>query len=131
MRDRCRRRRLVWPNGAVAQGFSAEDPESLRGPQFGAAWADEVGKWRQADATFASNIGSYKVDATSLSAFAGTNVGNFFVRGMASVSDLSYDSIRRNVVLGPVTRVASGGTSGGNFSTSLAVGASTHELVAR
>jgi phage terminase large subunit-like protein len=46
------RRRLVWPNGAVAQGFSAEDPESLRGPQFAAAWADEVGKWKQADAAF-------------------------------------------------------------------------------
>ena len=46
------RRRLVWPNGAVAQGFSAEDPESLRGPQFAAAWADEVGKWRQAEAAF-------------------------------------------------------------------------------
>lgn len=46
------RKRLVWPNGAVAQGFSAEDPEALRGPQFEAAWADEVGKWRQADAAF-------------------------------------------------------------------------------
>lgn len=46
------RKRLVWPNGAVAQGFSAEDPEALRGPQFAAAWADEVGKWRQADAAF-------------------------------------------------------------------------------
>lgn len=46
------RKRLVWPNGAVAQGFSAEDPDSLRGPQFAAAWADEAGKWRQADATF-------------------------------------------------------------------------------
>ena len=46
------RRRLVWPSGAVAQGFSAEDPESLRGPQFEAAWADEVGKWRRADETF-------------------------------------------------------------------------------
>lgn len=40
------RRRLVWPNGAVALGFSAEDPEALRGPQFEAAWADEIGKWR-------------------------------------------------------------------------------------
>ena len=37
---------LVWPNGAVAQMFSAEDPESLRGPQFAAAWCDEVAKWR-------------------------------------------------------------------------------------
>lgn len=46
------RRRLVWPNGAVAQGFSAEDPESLRGPQFQAAWLDELAKWRRADATF-------------------------------------------------------------------------------
>jgi phage terminase large subunit-like protein len=39
------RRRLVWPNGAVAQTFSASDPESLRGPQFDAAWCDELGKW--------------------------------------------------------------------------------------
>lgn len=42
------RRRLVWPNGAVAQAFSASDPEALRGPQFDAAWADELAKWRRA-----------------------------------------------------------------------------------
>jgi phage terminase large subunit-like protein len=46
------RRRLEWPNGAVAQGFSAEEPESLRGPQFEAAWCDEIGKWRYAEAAF-------------------------------------------------------------------------------
>ena len=46
------RRRLEWPNGAVAQVFSAEDPESLRGPQFAAAWCDELAKWRHAEATF-------------------------------------------------------------------------------
>ncbi len=46
------RRRLEWGNGAVAQLFSSEDPESLRGPQFDAAWADELAKWRHADATF-------------------------------------------------------------------------------
>ncbi|MFP4327820.1 MAG: DNA-packaging protein [Paracoccaceae bacterium] len=39
------RRRLVWPNGAVAQVFSAHDPEGLRGPQFDAAWSDELAKW--------------------------------------------------------------------------------------
>ncbi len=37
------RRRLVWDNGAVAHVFSSEDPESLRGPQFEAAWLDELG----------------------------------------------------------------------------------------
>lgn len=41
------RRRLEWPNGAVAQIFSASDPESLRGPQFDAAWCDELAKWRK------------------------------------------------------------------------------------
>jgi hypothetical protein len=37
------RKRLLWPNGAEAAVFSAHDPERLRGPQFDAAWADEVG----------------------------------------------------------------------------------------
>ena len=46
------RRRLVWPNGTVAQAFSSEDPEALRGPQFAAAWADELAKWRHAEATW-------------------------------------------------------------------------------
>nr|WP_321458536.1 terminase family protein [uncultured Cohaesibacter sp.] len=46
------RRRLEWSNGAVAQIFSAEDPESLRGPQFDAAWGDELAKWGHAEATW-------------------------------------------------------------------------------
>jgi phage terminase large subunit-like protein len=46
------RRRLQWKNGAVAHVFSAEDPDSLRGPQFSAAWCDELAKWRHAEATF-------------------------------------------------------------------------------
>jgi phage terminase large subunit-like protein len=47
------RRRLVWETtGAVAQIFSSEDPESLRGPQFDAAWLDETAKWKNAEATF-------------------------------------------------------------------------------
>jgi phage terminase large subunit-like protein len=48
------RKRLVWPNGAVAYCFSAEDPESLRGPQFDAAWADELCFWTYADETMAT-----------------------------------------------------------------------------
>ena len=43
------KRRLTWPNGAVATLFSAEDYESLRGPQFDGAWLDELCKWRYAE----------------------------------------------------------------------------------
>lgn len=46
------RKRLVWPNGAIAQAFSAHDPEGLRGPQFDAAWVDELAKWRNGRETW-------------------------------------------------------------------------------
>lgn len=46
------RRRLQWPGGALAEIFSAENYEGLRGPQFSAAWLDELAKWRHAEATF-------------------------------------------------------------------------------
>lgn len=46
------KRRLLWPNGAVAEVYSAHDPERLRGPQFDAAWADELAKWPKAAETW-------------------------------------------------------------------------------
>jgi len=39
------RRRLLFPNGAEVMAFSAGEPESLRGPQFGAVWCDELAAW--------------------------------------------------------------------------------------
>ena len=46
------RRRLEWNSGVYAQAFSAEDPDSLRGPQFAAAWCDELAKWKRAQDAF-------------------------------------------------------------------------------
>jgi phage terminase large subunit-like protein len=48
------RRRLLWANGALGYAFSAEDPESLRGPQFDAAWADEFCVWKKPEETLAN-----------------------------------------------------------------------------
>jgi phage terminase large subunit-like protein len=45
-------RKLTWRNGVQAMTFAAEEPERLRGPQFGAAWCDELAAWRNAQATF-------------------------------------------------------------------------------
>lgn len=45
-------RRLTWPNGARAMLYSAEEPEQLRGPQHHFAWADEAGKWSDAEAVW-------------------------------------------------------------------------------
>ncbi len=46
------RHRLEWENGAVAYAFSAEDPDSLRGPQFDLAWCDEAGAWTKGEAVW-------------------------------------------------------------------------------
>ncbi|MBC8717846.1 MULTISPECIES: DNA-packaging protein [Brucella/Ochrobactrum group] len=46
------RRRLLWDNGAVASLYSSEDPDGLRGPQFDAAWCDELAKWKNPQATW-------------------------------------------------------------------------------
>jgi phage terminase large subunit-like protein len=44
--------RLLWPNGVVAYCYSAERPDSLRGPDIAGAWCDELAKWRYASAAF-------------------------------------------------------------------------------
>jgi len=44
--------RLSWSNGAIAQIYAAEAYENLRGPQFDAAWIDELAKFRTAEATW-------------------------------------------------------------------------------
>jgi phage terminase large subunit-like protein len=47
------KRRLTWPNGAIATAYSAEEPERLRGPQHDFAWCDELAAWRYPDETWA------------------------------------------------------------------------------
>ena len=46
------KRRLTWPNGSTATLFNATEPDQLRGPQFSAAWCDELAKWRYARETW-------------------------------------------------------------------------------
>lgn len=44
------KRRVTWPNGAIATTYSADEPERLRGPQHDAAWCDEIAAWRYPEA---------------------------------------------------------------------------------
>jgi len=36
------KRRITWPNGAIATMYSGEEPDRLRGPQHEFAWVDEL-----------------------------------------------------------------------------------------
>jgi phage terminase large subunit-like protein len=57
------KRRLTWPNGNTASLFTADEPDSLRGPQFTHAWGDEIAAWRQTP------------DAAGMTAFDNLRVG--------------------------------------------------------
>ena len=46
------KRRLTWPNGAIATLYNATEPDQLRGPQHDAAWLDELAKWAYARETW-------------------------------------------------------------------------------
>lgn len=40
------KRRLTWPNGAMAIVYSGDEPDQLRGPQHDTAWVDELAKFK-------------------------------------------------------------------------------------
>ena len=46
------KRKLTWPNGAFALAFSSHEPDQLRGPQFDAAWCDELASWQYPNQTW-------------------------------------------------------------------------------
>ena len=46
------KRKLTWPSGAHALVFSSHEPDQLRGPQFDAAWCDELASWEYAQETW-------------------------------------------------------------------------------
>lgn len=53
---------LFFANGSKIEGYSADAPERLRGPQFHGAWADELAAWTDFDAwdmlMFATRLGT-------------------------------------------------------------------------
>lgn len=46
------KRRLSWPNGALATTYSGDSPDQLRGPQHHFAWCDELAKFQYAQETW-------------------------------------------------------------------------------
>jgi predicted phage terminase large subunit-like protein len=40
------KRRLTWPNGVIANTYSGDEPDQLRGPSHDFIWADELASWK-------------------------------------------------------------------------------------
>lgn len=46
------KRRITWPNGAIATVYSSKEPDHLNGPQHDLAWGDEIRTWYCAQETW-------------------------------------------------------------------------------
>jgi phage terminase large subunit-like protein len=46
------KRRLTWPNHAIATLYCGDEFDQLRGPEHDLAWCDEIGKWKFPSQTF-------------------------------------------------------------------------------
>lgn len=55
------KRRLTWPNGAVATTYSGDEPDQLRGPQHDTVWADEPAKWKYAEEAWSNMMFGLRV----------------------------------------------------------------------
>ena len=95
-------RRVVFPGGAVGMLFSAEEPERLRGPQFHAAWGDELCAWGQGREVLANlrlglrlgaglkGANARDAVARCLSADAGATARDAVARGLSAKSPLRH-----------------------------------------
>ncbi|MDR3508419.1 MAG: terminase family protein [Caulobacteraceae bacterium] len=104
------KRRLVWPNGARAFCYSAEEPERLRGPQHDAAWADELAAWSRPQAVWDQLQLGLRVGDDPRAAITTTPKPLALIRGLTEDPDCkvtrgsTYDN-RSNLAPAFITRI--------------------------
>jgi len=57
------KKRVTWPNGAIATVYSSEECEELRGPQHDGAWVDELAKYRYQEDTWSNLLFGLRLGA--------------------------------------------------------------------
>jgi phage terminase large subunit-like protein len=72
------KKKLTWPNGCIGQGFSAEEPDRLRGPENGFIWADEPGHWDLASACWDNMLFGLRKDQVKIVATSTPKPTTFF-----------------------------------------------------
>jgi len=70
----------------------------------------------KSDASFGNDLGGFRTDEVNYSLFGGITMGGFYANGAFTMSDIDFNDVRRQVKLGPVTRVATSRPQGSNAS---------------
>jgi outer membrane lipase/esterase len=78
---------------------------------LGLAYGETTG-----DGSFGTNAGSFHTREQVYTVFGALNWGGFYGTGILSIANIDFRDVRRNVVLGPVVRVANSSPDGSNGS---------------
>ena len=78
---------------------------------FGLAYGES-----KADGSFGQNAGAFSTREQVYSFFGSINWGGFYGTGIVSIANIDFRDVRRNIALGPLTRVATSSPDGSNGS---------------
>lgn len=76
----------------------------------------------ESDGTLGRGIGSFNSREDVLSLFGIARWGGLYASGIASMSEIDFRDVQRNIVLGPMVRTARSSTSGSNASALFTLG---------
>jgi outer membrane lipase/esterase len=99
---------------AATVGITMRASEAvLLGLAFGSA---------NSDGSFGQEAGSFRTRENVFSLLGSLKMGGFYGTGVVSIANVDYNDIRRTFRLGPVSRTATGSTSGSNASANFNLG---------
>ena len=105
--------------GAGQQGLKSTNKSVTIGLTARASEAVTVGVGYgegRSDGSLGGELGGFRTKDRNWSVFAAMNTGGFYANGIVTIADLRFNDVRRNIVLGPVTRVAVSSPDGSNAS---------------
>lgn len=92
------KKKLTWPNGAVATIYYGSEPDKSRGAQSDLVWMDEIAKWKYPEDTFDNILFGLRLGNNPLCGVSSTPKPTKFIKALLNRDDViitrgaSYDN---------------------------------------
>jgi len=93
------KKRITWPNGAVANIYYGSEPDKSRGAQSDLIWCDEIAKWKYPEKTFDNLMFGLRLGKNPLCGVSSTPRPTKFIKSLIARKDVivtqgsSYDNV--------------------------------------
>ena len=81
------KKRLTWPNGAIANIFYGSEPDKSRGAQSDIVWMDEIAKWQYPEETFDNILFGTRLGINPLVGVSSTPRATKFIKSLVNRDD--------------------------------------------